>query len=423
MNMKSIIMMGRLIIPFGTEQICPHAYEGNMRIRSVTVSGSVKTIGTRAFADCTNLTSITLCEGIETIESNAFTGCTNLKSIQLPASIKQITGWAFYGSGLQKPILRASGRVLVFCPQAAAGTEYTVPESVREIGMQAFAELHNLQRVILPEGLQIIRERAFIDCELESVSFPGGIKRIESGAFYNCKKLKNIAGLQKSDPVEYADEFWRIQGKRLTVTYGTDQPQIRHWDEPEFQNIARKCAEGDSAAMYEMVEYFHHKSLEYPDTVFYVRTANFWLYRSYQYGNQEAKLALTKWINAHPGEQLRTPKLSNRLEGTMGGYMLNAIGFLDFKEDREYTLHGVDEEGLVLVDSYESEDGPDEDGFGCETYYDWWFFDDCLNSIPEIPFLHSYSSNDMWSKSAEEKLSDMHEQAVKLKKRKFVELI
>ena len=423
MNMKSVIIMGRLIIPSGTEEICPCAYEGNMNIRSVTVPGTVKTIGIRGFADCKNLTSITLCEGIETIESNAFTGCTNLKSIQLPASIKQITGWAFYGSGLQKPVLRESGRILVFCPPTAAGTEYTVPESVREIGMQAFAELHNLQRIILPEGLQIIRERAFIACGFESVSLPKSIKHIEAGAFYDCEKLKDITGLQKSDPVEYADEFWRIKGKRLTVRYGTDEPQIRHWNKPEFQNIARKCAEGDSTAMYEMMEYFHHKSLEYPDTVFYVRAANFWLYRSYQYGNQQAKLSLAKWLNVHPGQQLRTPKLSNSLGGTMEGYMLNAMGFLDFKEDREYTLHGVDDEGLVLVDSYESEDGPDEDGFGRETYYDWWFFDECLNSIPQIPFLHSYSSNDMRSKSAKEKLSHMHEQAVKLRKRKNVKLI
>lgn len=103
----------------------------------------------------------------------------------------------------------------------------------------------------------------------------------------------------------------------------------------------------------------------------------------------------------------------------MEGYMLNAMGFLDFKEDREYTLHGVDDEGLVLVDSYESEDGPDEDGYGREIYYDWWFFDDCLNSIPEIPFLHSYSSNEITSKSAKEKLSHMYEQAVKLRKQKL----
>ena len=371
MNMKPVIIMGHLIIPSGTEQIYPRTYEGNMRIRSVIVPESVKTIGVRAFANCKNLTSITLCEGIETIESNAFTGCNKLKSIQLPASIKQITGWAFYDSGLQKPVLSADGRILVCCPQAAAGTEYSVPKSVREIGMQAFVELHNLQRVILPEGLQVIRERAFIACGFESVSLPKSIKHIEAGAFYDCEKLKDVTGLQKSDSVEYADEFWRIQGKRLTMPCGTDQPQIRHWDESEFQSIARRCAEADASAMYQMKEYFHYKSLQYPDVIFYERAANFWLYRAYQYGNQEAKLFLAKWVDAHPGQRLRIVKLSNSLGGTLQGYLLNAMGFLDFEEDREYTLHGVDDEGLVLVDSYESEDGPDEDGFGRETYYDW----------------------------------------------------
>lgn len=419
MNTKSIVVMGHPVIPFGTAQIRPRAYEGDARIRSVTVPGSVKTIGMRAFADCRNLTSVTLREGIETIEPNAFTGCINLKSIRLPSSIKHITGWAFYRSGLENPVLSASGQILVFCPQTAAGGEYTVPESVREIGTQAFVELQDLKRIILPEGLKIIRERAFVACEFEAVSLPKSIKYIETGAFYNCKKLKDITGLQKSDPVEYADEFWRIQGKLLTVRCGTDKPQTRHWDEAEFRNIARKCAEEDSAAMYKMMKYFHHKSLEYPDIVFYERAADFWLYRSYQYGNQEAKLSLAKWLNVHPGQQLCTPKLSNSLRGTMEGYMLNAMGFLDFKEDREYTLHGVDDEGLVLVDSYESEDGPDEDGYGREIYYDWWFFDDCLNSIPEIPFLHSYSSNEITSKSAKEKLSHMYEQAVKLRKQKL----
>ena len=421
MNMKPVIIMGHLIIPSGTEQIYPRTYEGNMRIRSVIVPESVKTIGVRAFANCKNLTSITLCEGIETIESNAFTGCNKLKSIQLPASIKQITGWAFYDSGLQKPVLSADGRILVCCPQAASGTEYSVPKSVREIGMQAFVELHNLQRVILPEGLQVIRERAFIACGLESVSLPKSIKHIEAGAFYDCEKLKDVTGLQKSDLVEYADEFWRIQGKRLTMPCGTDQPQIRHWDESEFQSIARRCAEADASAMYQMKEYFHHKSLQYPDVTFYARAANFWLYRAYQYGNQEAKMFLAKWTDAHPGQRLRTVRLSNSLGGTLQGYLLNAMGFLDFEEEREYTLHCVDKEGLVLVDSYESEDGPDEDGYGSEIYYDWWFVDDCLNFIPGAPLLHSYSSNDMRSKSAEQKLSDIHEQTVKLRKRKIVE--
>lgn len=409
------ILTQHLEIPVGIEQLRARAYEEKNYIRSVTVPGTVKVIGERAFADCKNLKKVTLCEGIEVIKSNAFTGCANLKNIRLPASIKEITGWAFWGSGLRQAVLDASGSILIFCPAAAAGDEYVVPKGVREIGTQAFAELHELRRVILPMGLQTIRERAFIDCGLETVSLPDSIKRIESGAFYDCKNLKKITGLKKRTPVEYADEFWRIQGKCLTVSYGTDLPKTRHWEEAQFQKLAGRCAKKDAASMYEMMEYFNRKSLEYPNTVFYRGAANFWLYRSYQYGDQKAAEALEKWIEEHPGQRLRVLPLSSNLKGTLNGYILNALGFPDFEEERAYTLYGVDTEGVVLVNAYESEDGPDEDGFGRETYYDWWYFDDCLQSIPGLSYLHGYSWNDLGCTLKNKKILDMHEEAVRLK--------
>lgn len=410
------IFTQHLEIPVGTEIIRARAYEEKNYIRSVTVPGTVKLIESRAFADCKNLKTVTLCEGIEVIEPNAFTGCARLKKIRLPASIREVSGWAFWRSGLQQAVLDASGSTLVFCPAAVAGTQYTVPKGVLEIGTQAFAELPDLQRIILPAGLQVIREKAFIDCGMESVTLPGSMKLIESGAFYNCKKLKKINGLQKSTRLEYKDEFWRVQGKCLTVSGKTDRPQTRHWDEAQFQNLAVKCAEQDAGSMYEMAEYFNQKSSEYPDTVFYMGAANFWLYRSYQYGSQKAAKVLEKWIDEHPGQRLRILPLSSNLAGTLNGYILNAIGFLDFEEDRAYTLYGIDAEGFVLINSYESEDGPDEDGFGRETYYDWWFFDDCLQSVPGLSYLHSYSWNDLKHTFEHKAILEMHENAVKLKR-------
>lgn len=410
------IFTRHLEIPVGTERIRARAYDGNDKIRSVTVPGTVKVIERRAFAACKNLKTVILHEGVEVIETNAFTDCTNLKKIELPASIKEVTGWAFWGSGLQQAVLSASGNTLIFCPAtAAAGSEYVVPKGVREIGTRAFAELQDLQQVILPEGLQIIREKAFIACGLESVSLPDSIKRIESGAFYHCRKLKKITGLPKSTPLEYADEFWRIQGECLTVSNNTDQPQTRHWDEAEFQDIARKCAKKDTESMYEMMEYFNRKSLEYPTTVFYLGAANFWLYRSYQYGNPKAAKRLGKWMEEHPGQRLRILPLSSSLKGTLNGYILNAIGFLDFEEDRVYHLYGVDTEGVVLINAYESEDGPDADGFGRETYYDWWFYDDCLQSIPGLSYLHGYSWNELGCQFENKWILNIHDQAVKLK--------
>lgn len=80
-----------------------------------------------------------------------------------------------------------------------------------------------------------------------------------------------------------------------------------------------------------------------------------------------------------------------------------------------YTLYGVDTEGVVLIDSYESEDDSDEDSFGRETYCDWWFFDDCFQSISGLSYIHDYSWNDQGYTFENKKILGMRENAVRLK--------
>ena len=382
-------------------------------IVSVTVPGTVKSIQCRAFADCVNLKKITLCEGVEEIDSNVFTGCCNLRSIRLPSSIKKITGWAFWDSGLKEAVFTAWGDTLVFCPACVAGTEYTVPPTVRQIGVQAFASLPNLQRVHLPQGLEIIRERAFIGCGMEEVHLPPTVQTVEDGAFYNCKNLRRITGPAQTTPLESALEFWRMRGSHLTAAYTAPPPPLEYLGERAFRKLAERCALGNAAAMGEMMDYFHQKARAYPDSVFFERAENFWMYRAHQYGNGKATAALAAWVDGHPGERLRTPFLSGRLHGYGKGICLNALGFFAFDEEREYSFYGVDADGVVKVNSYESEDGPDEDGFGRETYYDWWFMDDCLNFIPHVKCLHSYSSIDLQTRSAKQLFADTHDLAAR----------
>ena len=50
-----------------------------------------------------------------------------------------------------------------------------------------------LEKVILPEGLQKISRAAFYNCvELEKVVLPEGLQTIGQAAFYNCEKLTEI---------------------------------------------------------------------------------------------------------------------------------------------------------------------------------------------------------------------------------------
>ena len=65
-------------------------------IKSVVITGSVKNIGTGAFAGASNLTSITWSSAsMEEIGSYAFYGCSSLKTVTLPNSLYYLDGYAF----------------------------------------------------------------------------------------------------------------------------------------------------------------------------------------------------------------------------------------------------------------------------------------------------------------------------------------
>ena len=52
-------LSGNVIIPDCMDKIQYKLFDGNKRITSVTVPGTVKEIGVRAFADCENLEQVT----------------------------------------------------------------------------------------------------------------------------------------------------------------------------------------------------------------------------------------------------------------------------------------------------------------------------------------------------------------------------
>ena len=64
-------------------------------LTSVSVPGSVTSMGTYVFRNCTALTSATLGEGITVIPSSTFSGCTELAAVTLPDSVTTINSNAF----------------------------------------------------------------------------------------------------------------------------------------------------------------------------------------------------------------------------------------------------------------------------------------------------------------------------------------
>lgn len=71
-------------------------FSGCYSLSSVTIPGSVTTIGQSVFAGCSGLTSVIISEGVQVIDVGAFEGCNSLTSLTIPSSVATINDYAFY---------------------------------------------------------------------------------------------------------------------------------------------------------------------------------------------------------------------------------------------------------------------------------------------------------------------------------------
>ncbi len=346
------------------------------RIHAVVIPGSVKTIEERAFAKCKNLKRVILEEGIEVIEDTAFTGCKELTEVRLPVSLHDVSGDAFSNCGLKAPVFSGDGKVLVWYPQVSPTKEYAVPEGVEEIGRCAFHNAIQLSKIILPQSLKRIRSSAFIACSFPIIEIPEGVT-IEEKSFLCFRYPLEI---RQGAPLDRMTEC-RVRGIAVLNRCSIKPPLEKYWQEEEFQILAQRCAVGDVAAMDSMGDFFHHQS-ERKGTAFFQCAENFWRFRAYLYGSERGKQYLDRWVAERPYERMDSPGIDERLAGTAYGETLNALGFLFFSPGTEYDLNGLDKQGVVCACVFEGEDGPDEDGFGREEYYNWWYLDKYMN-LPE----------------------------------------
>ncbi|RLS84179.1 MAG: DUF4347 domain-containing protein [Planctomycetota bacterium] len=88
---------GSLTVPGSVITIGDQAFEGCMNLTSINIPASVTTIGQQAFANCWHVTTITFAanSSLTTIGQGAFFGCNSFTSITIPASVVTISDNAF----------------------------------------------------------------------------------------------------------------------------------------------------------------------------------------------------------------------------------------------------------------------------------------------------------------------------------------
>lgn len=182
---------------------CPREMEGDIIIPETVVK-----IGDEAFFNCYYLTSISIPESVTSIGKYAFHFCLRLLNATIPKNVKSIGVGAFAGEASMSDIQVSEDnkyftsengilydkkkKVLIQCPRAKSG-EIKIPESVTNIGEEAFEYCQNVTSIIIPESVTNIGRVAFKSCEnLTSVIIPQGVTQIEESTFSGCSSLSNV---------------------------------------------------------------------------------------------------------------------------------------------------------------------------------------------------------------------------------------
>ena len=211
---------------------------GAVRIPSIIDGYTVTSIGYNAFHNCTAMTSVTIPFGVTTISGSAFYGCNGLTEIHLPRTVSSIRAESFcfakniasitvdpanvtYKS-IDGVVYTKDGKILVTVPPAK--TEITIPDTVEEIGYEAF-RFSTCNFVAIPQSVRSISSLAFYSSAISSVAIPGSVTNIASSAFYSCSLVS--ATIQPGEePVTIGERAFRYDSTLESVSIPTNVVSI-----------------------------------------------------------------------------------------------------------------------------------------------------------------------------------------------------
>ncbi|MBR6659692.1 MAG: leucine-rich repeat domain-containing protein [Paludibacteraceae bacterium] len=173
-----------VVIPNSVKSIGAEAFRDCPNLQGIVIPNSVKNIGTQAFYECKNLQSISMSESVANIDSFAFVLCPNLSKIEASPNNKRY-------SSKDGALYSKSGDTLFFVPKKTEA--FTIPNTVKCIGDEAFAFCDSLRSIVIPNSVTSIGKSAFARCyNLQSVVIPNSVTSIKWSTFLNCTNLQSV---------------------------------------------------------------------------------------------------------------------------------------------------------------------------------------------------------------------------------------
>lgn len=219
-------------------------FKNCINLQTVTLSSNIETVSSWAFENCFSLTDVTGLANVLTVGDGTFYNCRSYTNWIPFEKATSVGSNAFYFSGLTEVALKSSaGQVIIgseafaYCKKltdfsACPGTEigayafrncpfvacdlsgttkigayaftasqiyannFTLPDTLVELGEGAFADCYYMQSVQLPDSIgsiDYIPARAFKNCyQLQAVLIPSHYQSIGTEAFRNCTGLRQF---------------------------------------------------------------------------------------------------------------------------------------------------------------------------------------------------------------------------------------
>ena len=241
----------------------------NIRIPATYNGGTVVSIESSAFANCTGITSVIVPDSVTSIGEGAFAGCSSLENITIPfvgaeagktskdtyqyplgyifgtdsytggtevtqsyygSSTSYTTSNTYYIPSSLRSVTVTGGNILYGAfYNCSMITSVTIPDSVTAIGGYAFYNCTGLTSMPIPDSVTSIGRSALSGCTgLTSVTIPESLTNMQNSAFDNCTGLTSVYytgdiagwcgitfGNRSSTPLYYAGKLY-IDGQLVT---------------------------------------------------------------------------------------------------------------------------------------------------------------------------------------------------------------
>ena len=226
---------------------------GASGLQEFIAPSSLRVIKTKAFANLDHLKTVVLNEGLETIEPKAFEACRLLEKLVIDAGTVKIGNYAFYNcvairyyeshnssniplnnlTGLETVIIDGNTTGLPSFAGCTSLKNLTVKSPVTAIGSMDFINCKALTEWSIPETIQEIGNHAFVNSGIQKITISASVKKLGI-CLFNKTTLQEI--IFTGDPPEFVSTITDgvFSGlEKVTAYYPADNPA---WTEAVRQN-------------------------------------------------------------------------------------------------------------------------------------------------------------------------------------------